>query len=183
MVILMYLADILLGLVAELEAKKPDNLPHIPQLPTGAYKPLLLKELPPLPKINIGETDPSPAPKEQQTSPTPTSDLASVPSDMDSLGKEIGLSEQNLQILQGRHAKRKAPIKFVDYSVDQQYSYNQSLIDSGALQTVQPVKGISSGKHQLRTLISSANLQRESLEESFASGKRNKKESGAKYGF
>ncbi|KAK9236167.1 mitotic checkpoint regulator, MAD2B-interacting-domain-containing protein [Lipomyces kononenkoae] len=103
--------------------------------------------------------------------------------DLKSIAEEIGLSDSNLQILEGRHRKKDQPIRIVNYSVDEQYSYNKSLIASGAAQTVQPVRTIGSGKHQLRGLINSATQQREGLEEAFASGRRNKRESGAKYGF
>ncbi|KAK7206906.1 mitotic checkpoint regulator, MAD2B-interacting-domain-containing protein [Myxozyma melibiosi] len=176
-----------LGLVAA-EPEKPTTtgIPPLPAQPTGVYKPLLLSSLPPLPTIDYKDSQPtapakaSPPPQQDTTDTTPKT---TAPQGIDSLVKEAGMTEQGLQILQGRHRNRNAPIKIVDYNVDEQYSYNQNLRDSGALQTVQPVKGISSGKHQLRTLISSANLQKESLEEAFASGRRNKKESGAKYGF
>ncbi|KAK9367479.1 mitotic checkpoint regulator, MAD2B-interacting-domain-containing protein [Lipomyces kononenkoae] len=148
----------------------------------GAYKPLMLPDLPDL----------SESVENEETFDGQTTSINSLPAeaassnsatDLKSIAEEIGLSDSNLQILEGRHRKRDQPIRIVDYSVDEQYSYNQSLIASGAAQTVQPVRTIGSGKHQLRGLINSATQQRESLEEAFASGKRNKRESGAKYGF
>ena len=46
-----------------------------------------------------------------------------------------------------------------------------------------PVRPIAPGKHTLQQLVNVASNQREALEESFATGRRNKKEAGAKYGW
>ncbi|KAK9467514.1 mitotic checkpoint regulator, MAD2B-interacting-domain-containing protein [Lipomyces arxii] len=119
----------------------------------------------------------------QQDISEPADEVRQSAPDLEDIAKQIGISEKDLRIFDGRHRRRGKPIKIVDYNVDEQYNYNNALIASGAGQTTQPVRSIGSGKHQLRGLISSATDQRESLEESFASGKRNKRESGAKYGF
>ncbi|KAK9476723.1 mitotic checkpoint regulator, MAD2B-interacting-domain-containing protein [Lipomyces japonicus] len=105
--------------------------------------------------------------------------------DLDTLAKEIGLSEDMLQIFEGRRNRRNRneQIKVVDYNVNDEYKRNEQLIASGALHTVQPVRSVGGGRHQLRGLINSATAQQEGLEEQFAQGRRTKKEVGSKYGF
>ncbi|KAK9461051.1 mitotic checkpoint regulator, MAD2B-interacting-domain-containing protein [Lipomyces oligophaga] len=152
----------------------------------GPYKPLLFRELPPLPTIISDQSDMAADSSARLPSSTNDMSLSSQPSpkqsEIRSLATEAGLDDQALNVLQGRH-RRGGPIKIVDYSVDDQYTSNKAYIDSGVGSTSQPVRAISSGKHQLRSLINSAVQQQESLEESFATGRRNKKASGAKYGF
>ncbi|KAK9312421.1 mitotic checkpoint regulator, MAD2B-interacting-domain-containing protein [Lipomyces starkeyi] len=151
---------------------------------SGPYKPLMLPDLSELDAETVIEAEQTFNGQVADTSSFPVKTASDDPAqDLKTIAKEVGLSDSNLQILEGRHRKTDQPIRIVDYSVDEQYSYNQSLIASGAAQTVQPLRSIGSGKHQLRGLINSATQQREGLEEAFASGRRNKRESGAKYGF
>ncbi|KAK9372485.1 mitotic checkpoint regulator, MAD2B-interacting-domain-containing protein [Lipomyces chichibuensis] len=170
-----------LGLVDESDSK-PDKS-SVANF-SGPYKPLMLPDLSELDAETVIEAEQAFNGQVADTSSWPVEIASNDPAqNLKTIAKEIGLSDSNLQILEGRHRKSDQPIRIVDYSVDEQYSYNQSLIASGAAQTVQPLRSIGSGKHQLRGLISSATQQREGLEEAFASGRRNKRESGAKYGF
>ncbi|KAK9244998.1 mitotic checkpoint regulator, MAD2B-interacting-domain-containing protein [Lipomyces tetrasporus] len=165
-----------LGLVNESE--KRSQSPSRFNTVGGAYKPIMLPDMSEVAANTVAQRDD--ASNGQIANET---SLPEVERSLDSIAKEIGLSDSTLQILEGRHRKTDRPIRVVDYSVDDQYKYNQSMIASGAAETVQPVRSVGSGKHQLRGLINSATQQRESLEEAFASGRRNKRESGAKYGF
>ncbi|KAK9388118.1 mitotic checkpoint regulator, MAD2B-interacting-domain-containing protein [Lipomyces mesembrius] len=150
---------------------------------SGPYKPLMLPDLSKLDGEAVIEPEQTFNGQVADTSSLVEAASNEPAQNLKTIAKEIGLSDSNLQILEGRHRKTDQPVRIVDYSVDEQYSYNQSLIASGAAQTVQPLRSIGSGKHQLRGLINSATQQREGLEEAFASGRRNKRESGAKYGF
>ncbi|KAK9451383.1 mitotic checkpoint regulator, MAD2B-interacting-domain-containing protein [Limtongia smithiae] len=177
-------AGISLGLVAEPQSITP-AIASLP-LPTSAniqpYKPLTIQDLPTLDNVLDVAANSTPEPPATDI-PSTEGDASRTPPDIETLALQVGLDDKELQILAGRHSRRDRPIKIVDYSVDEQYRSNQIFIASGSGQTVQPVRSITSGKHQLRGLINSATQQRESLEESFAAGRRNKKESGAKYGF
>ncbi|KAK9431404.1 mitotic checkpoint regulator, MAD2B-interacting-domain-containing protein [Lipomyces doorenjongii] len=150
---------------------------------SGLYKPLMLPDLSELDGETVIEPEQTFNGQVADTSSRVETSSNDPAQNLKTIAQEIGLSDSNLQILEGRHRKTDQPIRIVDYSVDEQYNYNQSLIASGAAQTVQPLRSIGSGKHQLRGLINSATQQREGLEEAFASGRRNKRESGAKYGF
>lgn len=75
----------------------------------------------------------------------------------------------------------------VTFNVDEFY---QSNLDAhgGATQMAghqinRPVRAVASGKHQLSSLIKSAQENREGLEEMFANNRKTKKEIGSKYGF
>ncbi|KAK9323769.1 mitotic checkpoint regulator, MAD2B-interacting-domain-containing protein [Lipomyces orientalis] len=170
-----------LGLVNESE-KRSQTPSHINTL-GGVYKPIMLPDMSEVATNSVAQMDEASNGQVSDSTSLPVERISYVERSLDSIAKEVGLSDSTLQILEGRHRRTDRPIRVVDYNVDDQYEYNQSIIASGAAQSVQPVRSIGSGKHQLRGLINSATQQRESLEEAFASGRRNKRESGAKYGF
>ncbi|KAF2233534.1 hypothetical protein EV356DRAFT_516350 [Viridothelium virens] len=90
--------------------------------------------------------------------------------------------------LLGRNAKSTAATadaKILNFSPDAEYSYNEEYrqtADAAAMQH-NPVRGVAPGKHSLQQLVNVAATQKEALEESFATGRRNKREGGAKYGW
>ncbi|KAI9691458.1 MAG: hypothetical protein M1822_007529 [Bathelium mastoideum] len=81
--------------------------------------------------------------------------------------------------------------KVLTFSPSAEYRYNESVRhgdgngDSAGLEIQQhrPVRGIAPGKHSLQQLVSNAATQRDALEEAFASGHRNRREAGGKYGW
>ncbi|PYH82992.1 hypothetical protein BO82DRAFT_332928 [Aspergillus uvarum CBS 121591] len=85
--------------------------------------------------------------------------------------------------LSGTTATAAAP-RVLHFNTDQEYAANQQMAheDLAAAQH-NPVRAIAPGKHTLQQLVSAASTQREALEESFATGRRNKKEAGSKYGW
>ncbi|KAI5307329.1 hypothetical protein KEM56_007263 [Ascosphaera pollenicola] len=75
----------------------------------------------------------------------------------------------------------------VHFNTDQEYASNAAYLASVSEQELvaqqhNPVRSIAPGKHSLQQLVNSVHNQRDALEESFASGKRNRKEAGSKYG-
>ena len=87
--------------------------------------------------------------------------------------------------LLGRNSNPAANAKILTFSPDTEATYNEEYrrsADSAAAQH-NPVRGLAPGKHNLQQLVNAVATQKDALEESFASGKRNKREGGAKYGW
>lgn len=118
------------------------------------------------------------------------------PPTLNSIADDLNLSRAEKRHLFGRNAKSSftdsttsssAP-RILTFNTDAEYASNQALLSStseserAALQH-NPVRSIAPGKHNLQQLVNAASNQREALEESFASGKRNKKEAGSRYGW
>jgi len=74
-------------------------------------------------------------------------------------------------------------VDVVNFNTDAEYAANELFRQSGEQVQHNPVRAIATGKHSLKQLVSAATGQKEALEESFASGKRNKREAGNKYGW
>lgn len=69
------------------------------------------------------------------------------------------------------------------FNVDAEYAKNEHDKALGLVEEVKTVRAIQSGKHQLKSLLQSAQSQKDALEDQFAQAKRNKKEAGSKYGW
>jgi len=114
------------------------------------------------------------APNEQVAGPQP----------LDSIASDLNLSEAERRRLFGRSGKTSAAaINIVNFNTDQEYAANEAFRASGEQIQHNPVRAIAPGKHSLKQLVSAAAGQKEALEESFAAGKRNKKEAGNRYGW
>jgi hypothetical protein len=74
-------------------------------------------------------------------------------------------------------------INLVNFNTDQEYAHNEELRASGETIQHNPLRTVQPGKHSLRQLVSAASTQKDALEESWAAGRRNKKEAGNKYGW
>ncbi|CAI7622124.1 unnamed protein product [Penicillium bialowiezense] len=117
--------------------------------------------------------------------PTPaTATVSTNPgSSLDSIANDLNLSKSERRQLFGRNSV--APQSHVrTFNTDEEYASNQVLAQGELAAAVHnPVRSIAPGKHTLQQLVNAASSQKEALEESFASGKRNKKEAGSKYGW
>ncbi|KAE8148456.1 mitotic checkpoint regulator, MAD2B-interacting-domain-containing protein [Aspergillus avenaceus] len=114
---------------------------------------------------------------------------AAVPSEptgqtLDSIADDLNLSRSQRRHLFGRQAD-PSKSRIIHFNTDKEYVANQELAHQTDLAAAQhnPVRSIAPGKHSLQQLVNAASSQREALEESFASGRRNKKEAGSKYGW
>ncbi|GAO48816.1 hypothetical protein SAICODRAFT_6895 [Saitoella complicata NRRL Y-17804] len=102
------------------------------------------------------------------------------------MASQLGVDEAVLEKYEGRRRKGQKPItaNIIDYNVEEQYNLNEELLRTGQLQPqTQPVRAIAPGRHQLSSLVNAAHSQKESLEENFAQGRKNKSEGGQKYGW
>lgn len=123
-------------------------------------------------------------PQDQPTQPQAQS--------LDAIANDLNLSASAKRQLLGRHHNTKnnarssqpatAP-NIVNFNTDDEYAANELLRQGGETVQHNPVRGIAPGKHSLKQLVNAASNQKDALEEQFASGRRNKKEAGSKYGW
>ncbi|KAJ5973043.1 uncharacterized protein N7479_002961 [Penicillium vulpinum] len=104
-------------------------------------------------------------------------------SSLDSIANDLNLSKSERRQLFGRNAAASQS-QVRTFNIDEEYASNKVLAE-GELAGAQhnPVRAIAPGKHTLQQLLNVASSQKEALEESFATGRRNKKEAGSKYGW
>lgn len=127
--------------------------------------------------------------------PPPSSVLAPGAPSLDSIADDLNLSASDRrQLLRasgglGGGGRASAPAasgaNIVNYSVDAEYARNEALRASGEAEAQQykTVKSIAPGKHSLTQLVRAVQSQKDALEDSFAKGKSNRKEAGARYGW
>lgn len=102
---------------------------------------------------------------------------------LDSIAEDLNLSASAKRQLFGRQKNEPSTISIVNFSTDQEYAANELLRQAGEQIQHNPVRTIAPGKHSLKQLVNVANSQKDALEEHFATSRRNKKESGSKYGW
>ena len=109
------------------------------------------------------------------------------PNSLSSIASSLNLSASDRRLLLGRNHSSSTPnlqaTSIINFNTDTEYSANESLRAAGEVVQHNPVRAIAPGKHSLKQLVSAASGQKEALEESFASGRRNRKEAGSKYGW
>lgn len=115
----------------------------------------------------------------------PASSTAPQFQSLDSIATDLNLSKADRRQLFGRtgHQQGNTAINVVNFNTDQEYAANEILRANGEQVQHNPVRAIAPGKHSLKQLVSAATGQKDALEESFATGRRNKKEAGSKYGW
>ncbi|MCJ1430535.1 hypothetical protein MMC29_008453, partial [Sticta canariensis] len=102
---------------------------------------------------------------------------------LDSIASDLNLSDSAKRQLLGRQRGNTSIINVVNFNTDQEYAANEILRQAGEQVQHNPVRSIAPGKHSLKQLVSAVSNQKDALEEQFASGRRNKKEAGSKYGW
>ena len=119
-----------------------------------------------------------------ETIPEPTQPGVSTQASLDNIANDLNLSNSERRQLFGRHAA-PAEARVLTFNTDKEYAANQEMAHSTDLAAAQhnPVRSVAPGKHTLQQLVNVASSQRDALEESFAAGRRNKKEAGSKYGW
>ncbi|KAF3938164.1 hypothetical protein ABW19_dt0201038 [Dactylella cylindrospora] len=154
--------------------------PNVSKTAPGEYKPLLVDESP-APAVE----DVAPVGDAYQQMEYTEVSAAPVqgPQTFQSISEEIGMDEASMRMFMGRRG-RNAEIKLMDFNVDEEYERNERARAAGELAPEKAVvRSIKPGKHSLSSLVNAAQSQRTALEESFAEGRRNKKEAGSKYGW
>ena len=102
---------------------------------------------------------------------------------LSTIAEDLNLSKSAKRQLLGRHRNDPLTVNLVNFNTDQEYAANEILRQAGEQVQHNPVRAIAPGKHSLKQLVNAVSSQKEALEEHFATGKRNKKEAGSKYGW
>jgi hypothetical protein len=108
------------------------------------------------------------------------------PQNLTNIAAELNLSAAEKRQLFGRkgHGPDISAATIVDFNTDTEYAHNERLRQQGETVQHNALKSISgTGKNSLKSLISAATTQKEALEEHFATGRRNKREAGSKFGW
>ena len=124
--------------------------------------------------------------EDEGTLPYGQSTTDNPPQSLDTIAADLNLSASAKRQLLGRQRNAKggqSAVNVVNFNTDQEYANNELLRQSGEQIQHNPVRALAAGKHSLKQLINAASNQKDALEESFASGRRNKKEAGSKYGW
>lgn len=168
--------------VSLFSVSKEDSTPTVAQDTTSGqsttYEPLVynpvLPDAPP-----AGPAAPVP-----ETTSTDIPTAYAQPQTLDNIADDLNLSRAQRRHLFGRHADTSKS-RVLNFNTDTEYAANQEMAHNEELAAAQhnPVRAIAPGKHTLQQLVNAASNQRDALEESFATGRRNKKEAGSKYGW
>lgn len=173
---------------------EPDETSSIGSSMNGKYQPMVYH-------VDVPTTTPAAKPDSEedntsqgyttvdttnrQDQPTQTQ-----PQSLDAIATDLNLSASAKRQLLGRHHNSKMhpshPFtvpNIVNFNTDEEYAANELLRQAGETVQHNPVRGIAPGKHSLKQLVNAASNQKDALEEHFASGRRNKKEAGSKYGW
>jgi hypothetical protein len=103
---------------------------------------------------------------------------------LDAIASDLNLSASARRQLFGRKSgASNSAINVINFNTDKEYAANEVLRASGEQIQHNAVRGPASGKHSLKQLVSMATGQKDALEESFATGRQNKKEAGSRYGW
>ena len=107
------------------------------------------------------------------------------PQSLDAIADSLNLSTSARRQLLGRNASRHntSAVKIASFNTDAEYAANEELRQAGETVQHNAVRAIAPGKHSLKQLVNVAAMQKDALEESFAEGRRNKKEVGGRYGW
>ncbi|KAJ8610065.1 hypothetical protein MRB53_038792 [Persea americana] len=127
-------------------------------------------------------------PHEPMPETTPSASIAGssdhAGSNLNDLADKLNLTPAQRRQLFGRDGRPDAA-QVAQFSLAAEYANNNALRDSQELAAAaaNPVRTIAPGKHSLQQLLNNAANQKEALEESFAAGRKSKKEAGSRYGW
>ena len=154
-----------------------DSLSH-----KGPYQPMVYQSKNLESEPNSGDTNPEHQPEslDQPSDPDPSP----RPSDsLDTIASDLNLSASAKRQLLGRQKNHSSAINIVNFNTDEEYKANEAARQAGEQVQHNPVRAIAPGKHSLKQLVNMGAMQADALEESFASGRRNRSEAGSKYGW
>ena len=115
--------------------------------------------------------------------PQASASPSDFPQFLSTIAADLKLSASAKRQLFGRQGNNASAISIVNFNTDQEYAANEVLRQNGEQVQHNPVRALAAGKHSLKQLVNAASNQKDALEEQFASGRRNKKEAGSKYGW
>ncbi|KAI1396728.1 mitotic checkpoint regulator, MAD2B-interacting-domain-containing protein [Hypoxylon fuscum] len=149
---------------------------------TGVYEPMFAAEATPADEFAAYDAQYT----SSSSAAEPRATTHSQSESLDAIAADMNLSASARRELFGRGGVPDAATsssRVISFDTDKEYAHNEALRAAGQQQVYNPVRGISSGKHSLRQLVSQAQTQKEALEESFAKGKSNRDAAGSRYGW
>jgi hypothetical protein len=141
-----------------------------------AYKPIMIDSE----EEQEEEAEPE---DEREPAPTPTSMLTASRSHADDIDTILSKHEPGRNSRKRHRQAGGQAAEVIDFSVDAFYEKNREFNEQEGNKPTNVVRAIGGGKHQLSSLLRSAQNNREGLEQMFLQNKRTKKEAGSKYGF
>ncbi|PGH09044.1 hypothetical protein AJ79_05773 [Helicocarpus griseus UAMH5409] len=172
--------------------REEEQVARVPQASSSTYEPLIYNT--PSDAQSLGPNPSTTTPARQPSEP-PAPPQPQQPQTLASIADDLNLSRAEKRQLLGRqgfsgpsNATATQNPNIITFNTDQEYTSNAAYLMNAseaelAAQQHNPVRSIAPGKHSLQQLVNAASNQREALEESFAAGKRNKKEAGSRYGW
>lgn len=171
--------------------------PKVTLFPTGAvserlgdgaiggntYEPLLYHDVTLDPSPSFLEEGSELAAKTSVLTPSNASRTDPPPQSLDTIASDLKLSNSAKRQLLGRQKNNASAVNIVNFNTDEEYKANEDIRKSGEQVQHNAVRAIAPGKHSLKQLVNMGTAQAEALEESFASGRRNRSEAGSKYGW
>lgn len=120
--------------------------------------------------------------------PQQAASLSNTPpsNELTNIASELNLSEAERRQLFGKRGRDEdfGPARIVEFNTDAEYAHNEMLRLQGEQVQHNALRSISgTGKNSLRSLVNVASTQKDALEDHFASGHRNKREAGNRYGW
>ncbi|KAL8693519.1 MAG: hypothetical protein Q9218_001676 [Villophora microphyllina] len=168
----------------------PTRDDHSNDVPSrGVYRPMIYRAKEPEPPPTEPSQIENPYIEQPNAYNEPPSQFTTAPGpqSLDTIASDLNLSASAKRQLFGRqrgsNSDSASAINVVNFNTDQEYAANELLRQAGEQVQHNPVRAIAPGKHSLKQLVSAASNQKDALEEQFASGRRNKKEAGSKYGW
>ena len=172
------------------ETKKPAQQPKPPPKKVSLFSSGDTVELPEPVLEEVAEADPEDELYNNDdydggAASTVSATMYDDPQNLDAIASDLNLSAGDRRQLFGRGGKGNSAtaVNVMNFNTDREYAANQEAIANGEQVQHNPVRAIAPGKHSLRQLVSAAQGQKDALEESFSTGKRNKKEAGNRYGW
>lgn len=131
-------------------------------------------------------------PAQQQPPTNPSNTLSDIATELNLsaaerrqlFGRQPPSSSSSSSLSNNNNPSSSTTHRLVEFNTDAEYAHNEMLRQQGETVQHNALKSISgTGKNSLRSLINVASTQKDALEEHFASGRRNKREAGSKYGW
>ncbi len=147
------------------------------------YQPLLYRDITLDPPTSSLEDASEPEAEISAVTPSNASKTDPPPQSLDTIASDLNLSKSAKRQLFGRQKNNASAVNIVNFNTDEEYKANEDIRKSGEQVQHNAVRAIAPGKHSLKQLVNMGTAQAEALEESFASGRRNRSEAGSKYGW
>lgn len=148
----------------------------------GAYQPMVYHSSAPDPTPNFETPETHNTEDTSASNPTIATNDA-PPQSLDTIASDLNLSKSAKRQLLGRQKNNASAVNIVNFNTDEEYQANEDIRKSGEQIQHNAVRSIAPGKHSLKQLVNMGTGQADALEESFASGRRNRSEAGSKYGW